>query len=338
MGAASKKKTKAGFCLGPRWLRAGFALGAVLSRPLAARAAEQLFLRPPRRRGSASERAAGALAEGEALEIPVQGFRVRAWRFGVGPPVLLVHGFGGSAAEMAPLIRPLVAEGCQAVAFDAPAHGESTGRLASGATFAAAVSAVAASVGARAAVGHSLGGSAIAFALAGGLGLRNAVLLSPPRSAAPFFRRFCEALALSSPLEEALRGRIRARHGLAPEEFEVARGPAAGSIPLLVIHDRGDREVPFAQGEAVAARLGAELVATSGLGHRRILLDPAIGSRVAAFVAAHLPRCPCGRLAELELAFTGPVCEPCALDREMFRRDLRSHPAVPGEGSPASAA
>ena len=47
--------------------------------------------------------------------------------------------------------------------------------------------------------------------------------------------------------------------------------------PLLVIHDRADKEVPCAEGEALAAAWpNGSLVTTVGLGHRRILHDQAV--------------------------------------------------------------
>ena len=52
----------------------------------------------------------------------------------------------------------------------------------------------------------------------------------------------------------------------------------------LVIHDRADREVPFLSAQALSrAWTGAELVATEGLGHRRLLADPAVIERAVRF-------------------------------------------------------
>lgn len=281
---------------GLRALRIGFAVAAAIAPSLAAFAAERLFLTPPRRAGSSPERE--VLAAGEALVIEAGGERLRAWRFGAGPAVLLVHGWGGRGGHLAAFVPPLVAAGCAAVAFDAPAHGASTGRLASGVSFAEAVAAVAARVGARAAIGHSLDAAGLRWALADGLRLDAAVMLAPPRGAAPFFRRFCRALALRGGVRDAVRERIRRRCGVAPEDFDLLRRVPGRSTPLLVVHDRRDREVPWEDGEAIArAWPGAELVSTDGLGHHRILRDASVVARAVAFVSRHLPRCACGRPA-----------------------------------------
>jgi pimeloyl-ACP methyl ester carboxylesterase len=60
---------------------------------------------------------------------------------------------------------------------------------------------------------------------------------------------------------------------------------AALAAPLLVMHDRDDPTVPWAEGAAIAsAWRGAELVTTSGLGHRDIVRDPDVVARAVAFL------------------------------------------------------
>ena len=59
------------------------------------------------------------------------------------------------------------------------------------------------------------------------------------------------------------------------------------TAPVLVVHDRGDAEVPWQHGAALArAWRGSEMLMTEGLGHRRILRDPDVVAAAVAFVAA----------------------------------------------------
>ena len=54
-----------------------------------------------------------------------------------------------------------------------------------------------------------------------------------------------------------------------------------------MVHDRGDAEIPWQHGAAIArAWRGAEMLITEGLGHRRILRDPDVVAATVAFVAA----------------------------------------------------
>ena len=60
----------------------------------------------------------------------------------------------------------------------------------------------------------------------------------------------------------------------------------AGAIPLLVVHDRGDRETAHAHSVELAERWSgpATMITTEGLGHRRILTDPLVVDQVVEFV------------------------------------------------------
>ncbi len=268
-------------------LTSGLAATAVVFPTLAAAAGERLFLSPHRRTPSPPER--DVLRRGEPFLVRARGERLRAWRFGAGPAVLLVHGWGGRGGNWAAFIPHLVAAGLQAVVFDAPAHGDSSGRIASGACFAAAAAEVSATAGARAAIGHSLGAAALGWAICGGLRLDAAVMLASPRGAGEPFRQFCDALGLGEGVRDRMRARMRRRFGLAPEDFDLLRVSPPAPTPLLVVHDRRDRSVPLCEGQEIAAAWpAAELVVTDGLGHRGLLRDSDVVARATAFVLGRL--------------------------------------------------
>jgi pimeloyl-ACP methyl ester carboxylesterase len=306
--------------------RTGFRLAAAAAPGLAARAAERLFITPPRQPAPAAER--DALAGAERFEVNASGERLACFRLGDGPAVLLLHGWGGRSAQLAPIARALQARGCAAVLVDLPAHGGSTGRTASAIQFAAAAAAVADRVGARAAVGHSMGAAALALALQEGLRLDAAVLVGPPRTPGVFFARFAEALALPEDVRQGAHARLTRRFGIAPEDLDVVRAAPGLATPALVFHDRRDAEVPFGDGEAIAAAWpGAQLVATDGLGHRRILRKPEIAAAAAEFVLARIPRCACGALTSPEPGAAGR-CAGCVLSSELWDVSAR-HPRGP---------
>src|SRR6266511_2315998 len=191
-------------------LRAAFgALGAV-SPALAGRAGARLFLTPPRHRVPPRERE--ALAATEPFALAHGGGILRGFSLGTGPAVLLVHDWGGRSGDLAPLAQALAAAGCTAVAFDAPAHGRSSGHVASMLHFADAAVAVAERFAARVAAGHSLGAAALAFS---------------PR------------------VRAAVDARIVRRVGLPYDAVDLVRLAPAAPPPFLVVHDRDDREVPL---------------------------------------------------------------------------------------------
>jgi pimeloyl-ACP methyl ester carboxylesterase len=173
-------------------------------------------------------------------------------------------------------------------------------------------------------MGHSMGAAGLSVALLRGLHLDAAVFVAPPRSPAGFFGEFSRALGLRSGVERATRERLERRVGMPLVEFDIPRMAEKQSAPLLVVHDRDDREIPWTDGAAIAeAWPGARMVTTEGLGHRRILRDPAVAAHAASFVAERLLRCGCGRLAS-EDSSVGPVCAACALERDLFERPGRA--------------
>jgi len=270
----------------PRALRAGFRIAGAVAPGLAVSAARRLFFTPPRQRARPEQ--SGVLASGRRLEIATSEGRIAAWSWGRGPSVLLLHGWGGHAGQLAPFVAPLRRRGFRVVAFDLPGHGESSGRQASIRHFARAIGEGAEAFGPLAGiVAHSFGGAAATLAFDHGLYARAAVYVAPPSRFDTFFARAAEGFGL----DRRLRGRFERRAqdwvGLRFEEVEPRRLARHQDAPLLVVHDRGDDEVPFEEGEELA-RLwpGAELELTEGLGHYRILRDPAVVERAAEFLTS----------------------------------------------------
>jgi pimeloyl-ACP methyl ester carboxylesterase len=265
-------------------------LGAGLSRlapRLAARVAARLFLAPPRRRPPGRE--AETLAAARPGTLRVEGQRVRTWAWGAGPAILLVHGWAGRGAQLGAFVAPLLARGFSVVTFDAPGHGASDGSEANLVRSAAAIRTVAAAHGPLVGlVAHSVGAVAAARAMYEGLAAGAAVFVAPPADVAGPAAWFAEALGLSPRARDLMRARVEARVGVPWSAFEVARLAPALTSPLLVLHDRGDGEVPWQNGAVVArAWPGARLEATDGLGHRRILRDPGVVAAAVAFLSAH---------------------------------------------------
>ncbi len=305
--------------MAPAPLRAAFAFLGRVAPGAAGAMAERLFLTPPRHAPPTRERE--ALAGAVPFEVRLGRTALRAWRLGEGPAVLLAHGWGGRGAQLLLLGEQLREAGFALVTFDAPAHGRSGGRLASVPVFAEAIAAVAERSGARAAVAHSMGGAALALAILRGLPLDAGVVVGTPRSPSRSFRAFSEALGLPPGVRDAARARLARRTGFDVDAFDLPRLAAgAPPVPLLVVHDRGDAEVPFADGADIAAAWpGARLLVTEGLGDRRILRDPAVGKAAAAFVLEHSSRCACGRLARVDGA-----CDGCQLSAELYDRESRA--------------
>ena len=271
---------------GAGFFQFAFRTAGPLAPSLAARAAGALFRLPPRHRTSESEERLLATARRRFLR--VRSRRLAVWSWGEGPPVLLVHGWGSRGARLGSFVDPILASGCSAVAFDAPGHGDSAGRLSSLPQFVEALLAVSRAHGsARGLVAHSMGGAAAALAIQRGLAVQRAVFLAPAAHPGAYSDRFAQMLGIPSIVRERMERRFEQKFGFRWEEFDVPRSVVSLTTPLLVFHDREDKEVPWTDGEAISrAWPDAELVTTVGLGHKKIVHDPSVVSRAVAFLSA----------------------------------------------------
>jgi predicted alpha/beta hydrolase family esterase len=271
-----------------RYVRAGLqALGAV-APPLAARAALALFRTPPRH--VPWDREAEILAAGRPLTLDAKGGSVRAWRWGEGAPVLLVHGWGSTGGRLGSLVEPLVASGRSVLAFDAPGHGAAGRRRSSLPQFMFAVEAAWRAAGGGeldGIVAHSLGGPATVLSLDRGVKARRVVLISPSSDPAGYTRRFAEIVGIGEGVRRRMESRIERLFGVRWADFDVIAAARRRTEPALVIHDAEDSEVAWSDGEALArAWSGAELVTTHGLGHIRIVHDADVIARVVESLGA----------------------------------------------------
>ena len=271
-------------------LRAG---GRFLSRvapATAARIAARWFLTPTRHRRPAAEVA--LLERARARPLFVGGRRLEMWKWGRGAVVLLVHGWGGRGAQLGAFVDPLVARGFSVVTFDGPGHGAADGGMVTIPELTAALRAVAATQRPLAGVvAHSGGGIVAARALYEGLDAASVALVAPAAELVGPATSFARALGLSPRVAERMRDQVEQRVGKPWSAFDVTTLAPALTMPLLVVHDRADGEVPWQHGRLVARSWAgpAEVLETDGLGHRRVLRDPGVVGAIVQFIAARTP-------------------------------------------------
>ena len=292
----------------PAYVRVLGAVFPTLSRHLPAAAgalADWIFFTPWR-----APRALAWPAGGTPFVVRSGGVDVRGMRWGRGPRVFLVHGWEGSGAQMGAFVAPLVEQGFEVLAWDAPGHGRSGGWRSSMIAIARSVADVARTFGAPwAAVGHSLGGASVLFAASRGLSLERVALVGAPARPASWAESMAGLLGLTRAGLAAMKGRAERRIGVRWEELDVPSLAPRVAAATLVLHDRHDKEVPPADADELAAALPhAVLRKTSGLGHRRVLRDEGVVRAVTTFLAE----------GERPLPWTA-----AGLEQELFERDRR---------------
>lgn len=251
-----------------------------------ARQALEQFLTPPKTPPSESEQA--VLTRSTLFSIPFGSIDIRAFAWGTGEPVLLVHGWGGYGLQLSGFIDPLVNAGYRVIAFDAPAHGETEGIYTNGMEMARAISAIARHQGPLGGIiAHSLGAASTTLALGEGMQTDKVVYLGAMCWLSNAAKVFARRAKLSPEVEAAFRDLFELEYGRDIwQKFAVDPLHCNLSSSALVIHDLKDREVSVEESRAIAlAWSGARSIETSGLGHRRILRDEAVIQQAVDFMS-----------------------------------------------------
>jgi pimeloyl-ACP methyl ester carboxylesterase len=268
--------------------RALFRSADLVAPDLAGRVARDIWFAVPPRMSPAR------LPEGgEPFVVESLGAVVRGHVWGSGPVVYLVHGWGGRGSQLASFVESLLAGGFRVVMFDAPAHGDSDpgpagpGRT-HGVEFGKALDAVFARFGpAHAVVAHSLGAISTYLTLRfGWLSTSRLVLVAPMVAAVPLFDQFQRALGFGARTRRAFDRHLEEFVGIPMGEFDaIYQASHVDPVRTLIVHDRGDRQTPWADSVRLVDSLpDARLVTTNGLGHRRLLEDSAVVREVVAFL------------------------------------------------------
>jgi predicted alpha/beta hydrolase family esterase len=266
-------------------LRAAFRVGERVAPAAAARQAARLWFTVPGRRPPDD---GIEVPEAEEFVIPGADGPVPGRSWGSGPAVHFMHGWGGHGGQVHALVGPLVERGLRVVTFDGPGHGPTAGRTrrrTHAVEFARALTVVGRHHGpAAVVVAHSLGALAVLAALESGELAPPAalVLVAPLTEVTDQLDRLAGTLGLGPRTRRRLDAEVPATTGRTVAELALDR--LARSYPgeqVLVVHDRADTFAPHHRTVSlVRAWPGARLLSTDGLGHLRVLTDPAVVAAV----------------------------------------------------------
>ena len=254
---------------------------------VAARLTYQLISSPPRHKPRVEER--NLRARAAQSRIAFQGGWLQCYQWGKGPLCLFVHCWGGRGTQAQTLIEKLVQSGLSVVSFDHPAHGLSSGTRAEMIRMSAATAAVVKQYGAiKTVIGHSLGVAAVTIAMRDyDLPVARLVSISSLTDCIWFTRVIGGYLGISNSTLSNTRALVDRDYAqpVQWEELSVQKMIAKLSIPILLIHDRDDHEIPFAHSVALhQAAPHATFFETNGEGHRRILKNSQVIEKILGFI------------------------------------------------------
>lgn len=213
--------------------------------------------------------------------------RQRLYSGGSGPLVLFQHGWEADAADLSSHAQCLFETGWRVAILDGPAHGASEGHTASIVEFAHGLGAAAATLGQPfAMVGHSMGAASGVVAMSEGLLAPKAFVgLASPCTMAGNIEWQASRLGMSGRAIALLKEGVSYRLGEPLDRFDVTRDAPHLSASALFLHGDNDVIIPDSAGrEAAAGWPGAQLAILPGIGHRGILRDPEVLTRVSTFL------------------------------------------------------
>ena len=259
------------------------------SKDLAAGYSRIFFMRPIRHKMKPAEKRWKEQAERSEIEVPSIGKRIHVYRWGdpEAPKVLIAHGWSGRGTQFIDLSRKLLDAGYQVYAFDAPAHGDSGTKRTLMLEFIESIREMDRRFGPfDAIVGHSMGGIAALNAV-GRFGMKTGRLVTVgiPDSIKKIFYQFAEIMGLKPIIAEKNIDYLAQVYGTDIDHLAGSYNASLTDIPVLVVHDRKDKEVPYTEAEAIVQHLkNGKLLLTEGFGHRRILRNPEVIDQIVHYI------------------------------------------------------
>ncbi len=261
-----------------------------ISPRAASRVAFFLFCRPTERKPVRSAERA-FMEEAICSKVIVNGKSVAVYQWGAAEKnILLMHGWSSRASRFSRLGMALLEAGYGVIAFDAPGHGNSQGQGTTIIEYQKIAQDLSNSFGPfEAIVGHSFGVLCLFQALRARMPVKKAIAISGVCHFDYLESEFSRQLGLSCEVSSHLRSRIeRLFTGHDDIWTRFSAHYEADCLPqrILVVHDRNDKVVNYAQAESILSAYGdrAELLPTNDLGHRRILNDEEVIERIVGFL------------------------------------------------------
>ncbi|HEY0057750.1 MAG TPA: alpha/beta hydrolase [Flavisolibacter sp.] len=270
-----------------RYIRTKFRILSAVSKKRAARKAFELFCTPQYRNKKKLPR---IFEQAEKITFPFHKSTIKGYRWNpTGKEKLLIlHGFESSVINFDRYVKPLVSLGYCVLAFDAPAHGRSTGKMINILMYRELINLVNERYGPISSfLAHSMGGLALSVTIEEWPCNEDlkVVLIAPATETTSAADSLFQLLKLDEGVRREFDSLIE-REGKAPISwFSVARAAENIRSRVMWFHDRDDNMTPLSDVERVITKNypNFQFHITDGLGHRRIYRDNKVTKAVFAF-------------------------------------------------------
>lgn len=258
-----------------------------ISSILAEKFARKLFITPIKHKIPKREFQMEATSQQTKLFVPSIKKEIVVYAYGnSSKKILLVHGWSGRGTQLVKIADAFIENEYSIISFDAPAHGKSGTKTTLMLEFIESILEVEKAYGPfEYAVGHSLGGMSILNAIKKGLHVKKAVVIGSGNSVINIVNTFIEKIGLPNDVAVLMKNNFEKKYHFEMESFSAYVAAKEVKIPVLVIHDTDDKDIPVSEAYHLAEHLtDKEILITNSLGHRKILGDSKVIHKIVEFL------------------------------------------------------
>jgi len=246
-----------------------FNILAAISKEKAAEKAFKLFCTP--RKGKVRPEQHDFLEQAKSHRLSAANEEIQTYHWqGKNETVLLLHGWESNAFRWRNLITFLKKENYNIIAFDAPAHGHSTGTILNVPLYTECTKVVVDAYKPKILIGHSVGGMNTLYNQEKypNEAIEKIVTIGSPSKLKDIMNDYQRILKFDDNVLNGLDDHFKSLFGFSIEDFSTSK--FKGHLPKkgLVIHDEEDTITPFSASESVHETWeNSSFFRTRGLGH-----------------------------------------------------------------------
>lgn len=271
-----------------KYIRTKFKLLSAISKRMAAQRAFILFCTPQYRNNKKLPR---IFEQAEKLTFRFHSYRIQGYRWNAesDKKLLILHGFESSVVNFDRYVKPMVKKGYCVLAFDAPAHGRSSGTRINVLLYKEFINVINEKYGpVKSFITHSLGGLALSLTLEEWKHNDHykVVYIAPATETTTAIKSFFKFLQLDNSVRKEFDAIIEEQSTHPPSWFSIARAARHIKARVLFFQDRHDNMTPLSDVEPIikASHPNFTFVITEGLGHRRIYRDNKVSKQIIEFL------------------------------------------------------
>lgn len=273
------------------YIRAKLNLLALVSKRKAAEKALEIFYTPHRK---SKKKTPPVFEKAEKLSFKMDDYTIRGfcWNHTKGiekRKALILHGFESNVKKFDRYINPLLKKNYEVLAFDAPAHGESSGKKINLPLYIKTIENIIEKFGpVQSFMSHSFGGLAIMHYIEKIKhdSSSRIALIAPATETTTAIDFFCRLLQINDEVKKEFNQLIKETAGVPPSHFSIRRAAKHINAEILWLHDEEDDITPLKDVLKVKEdnHQNIRFIITKGLGHRRIYRDTRVVKEVISFL------------------------------------------------------